>query len=550
MKKRAHHWEDTVQGASRDECVLDALGDAPSKPKQAKQQQEEPPQQQQQQKQNRGIPSDPPGWERIVRKKRDEHRLTQQRLAWLEQTFGKFRRPNTTEFLKQPKAQFYLHDLDYCNEVPNRKFSDPVVRLCCLTEQGNSVCVRVHGVSAYFYVKPNRALQHRLDTLPEKQVLEEFAAWLNKQTKQHVGVHDTPPEDCVVGMERLQRSHYYGFERDKITVLLVRMASPRLVVPARNALWALRRKIRPETMAEKIAGWSMEDVVADDEADRSEDDMMQDDEEIHWESGLEADALRTDPFELFEADVLFTLRFLIDTRMAGCAWFEAAWDKLQLVPHEKRHSRLQLEYDMNMQDLVSLPDKDTVPREIRILAVDYEMGGRRGHFPQAELDPILCGSFMLFRVEDGIKPIVACSIFVGDSDATQFKGLPEGTPLIDVQCGRGHPAPNGRWNREAEAEMLLIIQWLEVNIFQHDYFGGYNSRNFDKRYELQRSDALGISNTMRRCGKLHDEIAIVNLKTFSSKAQNTRTDAEIRQWGIMDFDAMHILRRDGKRFRR
>jgi hypothetical protein len=113
------------------------------------------------------------------------------------------------------------------------------------------------------------------------------------------------------------------------------------------------------------------------------------------------------------------------------------------------------------------------------------MAGRPKTFPEAALDPIICGNFMLFRLEDGIKPVVAASFFVGDSAPSTFKGLPDGTPLLDVQFGFGHPKQNGRWDYEAEAEMLLALHWVKVNIFDCEYRVGYNSRNFDETYAAE-----------------------------------------------------------------
>jgi hypothetical protein len=59
-----------------------------------------------------------------------------------------------------------------------------------------------------------------------------------------------------------------------------------------------------------------------------------------------------------------------------------------------------------------------------------------------------------------------------------------------------------------------------------------------------------VGRTVRQSGLLLDEITTVVAKTFNSKAQGAREDAEIKQWGRMDFDVLHLLRRDLKKFRK
>jgi DNA polymerase elongation subunit (family B) len=152
---------------------------------------------------------------------------------------------------------------------------------------------------------------------------------------------------------------FFGYRPDPIAVLQVKLASPKLVVPARSALWALRTRKGAAQQSEEM-----------EEADDEPQPMEEDEEADTLDKGLEAEALRQDPFEIYEAEVLFTLRFMIDKDLRGCGWFQLPRDKMRLVAPQDRQSKCQLELEVHVDDLKSLPDKQDVPREVRLMAFE------------------------------------------------------------------------------------------------------------------------------------------------------------------------------------
>lgn len=508
----------------------------------------------------RKIITDPPGHLRNLKRLQPRYQLSKERIRWLEDKFLPFARPKTSpsQFLSEnpEQANFYFHDIDYTTSE-GTKYGPPLIRIAALTEKGNSACIVVRNTPPHFYVKPNRILTARIQSWGADKALSHFSAWLEERVRLKISdTNQEIPKRLIVKATLLERFPLYGYQKDRIDVIQVQVANPRLVVPARDVLWAIRRK--KDAFREFEAGDSvdladdLEEMVLDDDGNGQivqwEDEQAKlVNEQLEFDQSHEADLLRKDPYEVFEADVLFTLRFMIDRDLRGCGWFSVASNRLDAPrSFSERQSRCQLEFWTDFEQIISRPEKLDVPPEVRLLCYDYEMASRTGEFPDPTRDPIISGSFMLFRLDTGARPVFAASFYVGESAPTQFKGLPEGTPLIDVQFGKGHPCLRNKWDDASEAEMLLSIHWIQTHICDSDYLEGYNSKNFDKPYELHRADTLGIGAIVRQCSRLRDELVSVHSKTFSSKAHGTREDASIRMWGVIDWDILPIVVRDKK----
>ena len=109
------------------------------------------------------------------------------------------------------------------------------------------------------------------------------------------------------------------------------------------------------------------------------------------------------PWQVFEANMPFTLRFMIDTDINGCNWIVSALCRHTHMPSHSTNSRqelprgtygiratrrttvtCQLELDVVFSNIVSHEPtgKWMALAPIRVLSFDIECSGRAGHFPE------------------------------------------------------------------------------------------------------------------------------------------------------------------------
>lgn len=98
-------------------------------------------------------------------------------------------------------------------------------------------------------------------------------------------------------------------------------------------------------------------------------------------------------FHSYESNVDIETRFMVDTNILGCCWIEIAAGKWFKRPDNNYPvtSRCQLEVDVSWTDFVSHSPEEqwsSVAR-FRILSFDIECAGRKGVFPEANVDPII-----------------------------------------------------------------------------------------------------------------------------------------------------------------
>ena len=94
-------------------------------------------------------------------------------------------------------------------------------------------------------------------------------------------------------------------------------------------------------------------------------------------------------FQTFESNVLYTLRFMVDRGVVGGNWVELPAGGY--AHREKKQSMCQYECDVRYDAVVSHAPEGQYSKlaPFRILSVDIECAGRKGHFPDAEHDPVI-----------------------------------------------------------------------------------------------------------------------------------------------------------------
>ena len=177
--------------------------------------------------------------------------------------------------------------------------------------------------------------------------------------------------------------------------------------------------------------------------------------------------------QTYESNVPFVLRFLVDNGITGSDWIELPRNKYSLrrIGDNRITSRCTLEVDIFYNELIAHPcaAKYSSIAPLRILSFDIECQGRKGHFPEAQLDPVIQIANVI-TLQGSDQPIIR-TVFV----------LNTCLPIVGAQV----------LSHATEAEMLLA--WRNfVLATDPDILTGYNIANFDIPYLLNRAKVRSI----------------------------------------------------------
>ena len=371
---------------------------------------------------------------------------------------------------------FQQLDIDYVVDKPHETLGDrrskgdaAVVRMFGVTGDGHSVCAHVHGFEPYFYCAvPENFSEADCDAFRRRLNEEVSASRKNVQ-----GV-------CVisVSLDRKQSLMHYSETKDRL-VAKVTMGLPNMVSAARGIL-------------EK--GFSV--------------------------PGVRDGAFTTYP--TFESNIVYALRFMVDCGVVGGNWIEFPVNSYTV--RTKKTSHCQIEVDISYDKLISHPAEGEYSKlaPFRILSVDIECAGRKGHFPDAKFDPVI--QIATLVTEQGSdKPIIravwtldTCAPIVG-ADVLSFKDERE---LLRNW---------GNFLRGCDPDLLI----------------GYNIVNFDFPYLLDRAETLGVSD-FPYWGRMIGTKVRMRDTVFSSKAYGTHESKEISCEGRVQFDMLRAIQRDYK----
>ena len=159
---------------------------------------------------------------------------------------------------------------------------------------------------------------------------------------------------------------------------------------------------------------------------------------------------------------------------------------------------------------------------LRILSFDIECAGRKGIFPEAQIDPVIQIANMVTRQGEN-KPFVR-NVFTLNTCAN----------IVGSQVLSYHD----------EAEMLQA--WKEfVQQVDPDVVIGYNISNFDLPYLLDRAKALK-ANDFPYLGRLVGIKSVTKDTHFSSKAFGQRDSKDTSLDGRLQIDILQYMQREHK----
>lgn len=193
----------------------------------------------------------------------------------------------------------------------------------------------------------------------------------------------------------------------------------------------------------------------------------------------------------------------------------------------------QIEVDITYNDVISRKSEGEWNKiaPLRVLSVDIECQGRKGHFPEAEKDPV-------------IQIANAVSVYGQDKPIIQNVFTLKGClPIVGAQI------------ISSDKEEDMLMKWrafLEAS--DPDIITGYNVQNFDIPYLLDRATALAKGSGAKKnvlmgfaqWGRIRNSKAKMRDTTFQSAAFGKRNNVETTIEGRVIFDMLPYMQRNHK----
>ena len=229
-------------------------------------------------------------------------------------------------------------------------------------------------------------------------------------------------------------------------------------------------------------------------------------------------------FSTFESNLPFIMRFMVDTKLTGMNFVELPAGKYtERAAHEKI-STCQYELDISFTHFISHPPEGPnshIP-PLRILSFDIECSGRKGIFPEANVDSVIQIASMV-SIHGETKPRIR-NIFTLKS------------------CGNIVGSEVLSYEKEED----LLLEWSKFfRAVDPDVIIGYNISNFDIPYLLDRANHLKVKD-FPFLGRIQDSHTKARDTTFSSKAYGTRESKTFNLEGRLPFDLIQVIQRDYK----
>lgn len=228
-------------------------------------------------------------------------------------------------------------------------------------------------------------------------------------------------------------------------------------------------------------------------------------------------------FASYEANFAYVLRFMTDKSITSGGWVELPAGKYR-IRSAKKESRCQLEVDIDASALVAHAAEGQWAKiaPLRILSFDIECASRENRFPEAEHDPVI-----------QIANVVQC--------------LGQDAPFVkNVFTLKGCAPIAGAEVISSDREGSMLMKWRDfVEAVDPDIITGYNICNFDLPYLLNRAAALKQAR-FPYLGRVRATKSTMRESTFSSRAYGTRNNVDTLIEGVVQFDAIKIIRREHK----
>ena len=204
------------------------------------------------------------------------------------------------------------------------------------------------------------------------------------------------------------------------------------------------------------------------------------------------------------------------------SWVEAPPSKYKIIPHQDRQSNCQIEASVHYRDLVAHSNDGEWAKmaPLRILSFDIECAGRRGIFPEAEIDPVIQIANVVTRFGEP-KPFIN-NVFCLDTCNN----------IVNTQI------------LEFDEEEKLLMEWRNfLEKADPDVIIGYNIANFDMPYLLDRARNLKLRK-FPYWSRLKNTMTGHSKTNFSSKQMGSRDMQATNTNGRIQLDLLQLIQRD------
>lgn len=397
------------------------------------------------------------------------------------QTSVKWARPEPPVFNPDTDTlQFQQIDIDHYIGAPLSGMPGPqiapvaIMRMYGITMAGNSICCHVHGFTPYLYVAAPKNFKHS-DCASFKKALDKAVIADMRSNREGV-------QEAVLEVSLVEKMSLYGYNGDtKSAYLKVYMILPRLLTPVKRIL---------ETQI------------------------------IYTEFDFQDS-------RVFESNIDFDIRFMVDTSVVGCSWIElpaGKWRKRTKRSNPGIQSRCQIEVDISWDAFIAHEPEGEWSKvaPFRILSFDIECAGRKGIFPEANHDPVIQIANMCIR-QGQPEPFLR-NVFTLDTCA----------PIVGSQV------------LSFKSESKLLEDWASfIREVDPDIFTGYNINNFDFPYLINRAKHLKCKN-FDFLGRITDIRSVIKDQVIQSKQMGRRENKSVNFEGRVPFDLLFVLLRDYK----
>ncbi|KAF3908632.1 hypothetical protein AA313_de0202699 [Arthrobotrys entomopaga] len=341
------------------------------------------------------------------------------------------------------------------------------VRLFGVTETGHSVLLHVTNFQHYLYIQAPVGfdLSH----------VEPYQDWLEGR----VGAGP----DSIASVQIVMRENLYGFQgNQKSPYIKITVTDPKHIPKV--------RKFLEKGNANYSGMWN----------------------------GIEGGIMTFD-------NIQYIMRFMVDTKMGGMSWVEVKKDNYTYIQPGFNGSRLgstQIEAYCHYKDLITHQAEGEWSKmaPLRILSFDIECAGRKGIFPDPNIDPVIQIASVVTRY--------------GDSQ-----------PFIrNVFCLETCALIAGAQICEFSKEDQMLRQWTKfLQEVDPDVIIGYNIANFDFPYLLDRADTLKVKD-FPYWTRMYGQKSEAKSANFSSKQMGNRESRATNTNGRIQLDLLQLVQRD------
>ena len=223
-------------------------------------------------------------------------------------------------------------------------------------------------------------------------------------------------------------------------------------------------------------------------------------------------------------NISYELRCTIDCGIVGMSWITLPANKYEVVEDVDKQSTCQMEVRIDYRELIAhkVEGEWIKSAPLRIMSFDIECSGRKGIFPEPQIDPVITIACVV-QVQGSSRPFVRNVFTLNTCDAIV------GSEVF-----------------EHETENELLMHWADfVRKVDPDVMIGYNTTNFDFPYLIDRAEALG-ENSFPYFSRLKNVRQVLKDAKFSSKAYGNSESRVVNIEGRLQIDLLQYIRREYK----